>query len=259
LIIIIFDACTEDDNELVSTDGSIEFKFDNIVGLQTSGIIEEPLSENYPFTNILDQPYNLTLIKYIISEIILEGPNGEYFKDSMNVSTDNLSGYYLINESEPTSRNIILQNIPSGTYNQITFTMGVTEEGVTQGTGIFLDGMFWTWNSGYISLKVEGQSPVSNGDSFGDTIEESNPFGFGYHIGGWGSIDNNQIYSLNFDALEINNTQFPGVHVLMDVDKVFDGQNPVDFSITNSVHSPRTGRLIAVNLDDVFSIDHAHQ
>ncbi|MFT5642090.1 MAG: hypothetical protein ACI9A7_002198 [Cyclobacteriaceae bacterium] len=259
LTIIITGACSSDDDLLVSTDGSIELKFDNIVGLQTSGIIEEPLSQNYPFETAQGQAYNLTLVKYIISEMILEGPNGEYYADSLNVSTDFLSGYYLINESEPTSRNIILENIPAGTYNKVTFTIGVNEEGVSQGTGIFLDGMFWTWNSGYIALKVEGQSPESNGDSFGDTIEESNPFGFGYHIGGWGSINNNQEYTLEFDAVEINQTQYPGVHILMDVANVFNGQNPVDFSITNSVHSPRTGNLVAKNLNDLFSIDHAHQ
>ncbi|MEQ8237972.1 MAG: hypothetical protein RIA69_02110, partial [Cyclobacteriaceae bacterium] len=152
--IIIIGACSNND-ELISTHGSIELKFDNIVGSQSSGIIEQPLSQNYPFQTAMGQAYNLTLVKYIISEIVLEGPNGVYYVDSMNVSTDFLSGYYLINESEPDSRNIILQNIPAGTYNKVTFTMGVNEEGVTQGTGIFLDGMFWTWNSGYIALKVE--------------------------------------------------------------------------------------------------------
>lgn len=251
-------ACGDEEAPETPT-GQIEIIFDNVVGTRTGGLLTDPGSEEYPFINEKGQSYNLTLVKYIISEIVLEGSNGEYHADPMDVSVDELKGYYLVDESNKDSQNIILEGIPPGTYNKISFLMGVSEEGVTQGTGIFLDGMFWTWNSGYIAFKIEGQSPDSYGDSFGDTIEETNPYGFGYHIGGWDAINNNQNYTLPFDPLLIDYNYFPGVHIVMNISEMFDGPNEVDFSEINSVHSPAAGVFIAENMDDLFVVDHAHQ
>ncbi len=254
---LLLSACRE--QEEYPDTGSIELRFDNIVGSVSTQILSEQWDETYPYANEFDQSYNLVTVRYIISEVVFEGPNGEYFADELVATTDNPKGYYLIDEVDIASQRIKFEDLPPGTYNTVSFTMGIDQTGVEQGAGIFLDGMFWTWNSGYIALKVEGQSPDSKGESFGDNIDETNPRGFAYHIGGWDIPNNNQRYTLEFEALTVDPRYLPEVHIAMDVKGVFNGQNPVDFSIKNSVHTPRDGFGIAQNLDDLFQIAHVHQ
>lgn len=259
ILIILIASCSGGAEDNQSENGYFKLQFDQSVSGKSTGILSNPLEENYPYTNSLSQPYNLTAIRYIISEVVLEGPNGAYFEDELLVSRDATKGYYLIDESDIPTQSIDLENIPPGTYNKVSFTLGVNEDGVEQGTGIFLSGMFWTWNNGYIALKVEGQSPDSPGEAFGDSIEETNPNGFAYHIGGWNEPNNNQRYTLEFEPLLVEPLYRPKAHLAMSVDQVFDGINPVDFSDKNSVHTPGEGASIAENLGTLFQIAHVHQ
>lgn len=239
--------------------GRFDLKFDQIVGRRSTGILSEPLSTEYPFTNELEQTFNLTTFRYILSEIVFEGPNGEYHADELLVSRDETKGYYLIDETDFDSQRLRIEHIPKGTYNKVSFTLGVEESGVEQGTGIFLSGMFWTWNTGYIALKIEGQSPESPGEAFGDNIEESNPNGFAYHIGGWNNPNNNRRFTLEFEPLLVEPIYLPEAHIVVDAKRIFAGVNPVDFSDKNSVHTPSEGSMIADNLVDLFEIAHVHQ
>ena len=64
-------------------------------------------------------------------------------------------------------------------YNRISFTIGVDSARNVSGaqTGALdpLNGMFWTWNSGYVMAKLEGKSSVSS--LVNNKME--------YHIGGF--------------------------------------------------------------------------
>src|SRR6185312_7848079 len=86
--------------------------------------------------------------------------------------------YHLIDFSDSASTTVPLR-VPEGVYDEIHFLLGVDSIEQTGGaqTGA-LDparGMFWTWNTGYLSLKLEGTSPDSK-----------EPFhAFSYHIGGY--------------------------------------------------------------------------
>src|SRR5690606_20878888 len=83
------------------------------------------------------------------------------------------SGYFLIMEDEPSSQVITLSNVPAGDYDKITFTIGVdslrSTMDISKRTGVLdptqgHDGMYWTWNSGYIFFKMEGTSPAAPAD-----------------------------------------------------------------------------------------------
>ena len=233
--------------------------FDNVVGSISTRILAEEYSTDYPYQNELNQPFNLVTLRYIISEVVFEGPGGAYHADPLVASSSETRGYYHIDESDISSQRIRFDDIQPGTYNKVSFTLGVEQEGVEQGAAIFVEGMFWTWNSGYIALKIEGQSPDSPGEAFGDNIHETNPFGFAYHIGGWDVVNNNKRYTLEFEKLMVSPEFLPEIHIVMDVRNIFSGQNPTNFSIRNSVHTPTEGFAIAQNLNDIFSIDHVHQ
>ncbi|MGL1887662.1 MAG: hypothetical protein OCD76_14190 [Reichenbachiella sp.] len=248
-----------DDSDSSSSQlGTVELKFDNVVGEVAAGIISNQYSEEYPFTNSNGQMYNLTLVKYIVSEIAFEGPDGAHYADVLDITGDEVNGYYLVDDSDLKSQRIEIGGVTPGTYNQVTFKIGIEEEGISQGASIILDGMFWVWNTGYIGMKIEGQSPDSPGDSFGDTIDETNPYGFGYHIGGWKSPNNVRSITVEIDDFLVSSSFKPEVHLVVDVQNFMNGDMPIDFSAKNSVHSPSSGEPYADNLLDMFAFDHVH-
>jgi len=89
----------------------------------------------------------------------------------------NVSGYYLIDLSDSSSLHIRLP-VSAGSCKGLEFQIGIDSLDQLQGaqTGVLdpIRGMFWTWNSGYTNLKMEGASSAS--------AEPAHQFA--YHIGG---------------------------------------------------------------------------
>ncbi len=71
--------------------------------------------------------------------------------------------YYLLDISKPASLSIVLSN-KLANLAAIQFDVGIDSLKSTSGVyGDALDptnGMYWTWQSGYINIKLEGSSPV---------------------------------------------------------------------------------------------------
>jgi hypothetical protein len=73
--------------------------------------------------------------------------------------------YHLIDASDSASLDVTLDTPSRVAPDSITFLLGV--DSLTNVSGAFggdldpVKGMYWTWNSGYINLKLEGTSPVS--------------------------------------------------------------------------------------------------
>lgn len=273
--IIVLAACDKDEDVIPSGEASVEIKFDNIAivdGVQRQlTMVSSGDTTNYDYSNAMDQPFNITLLKYYISKIVLEGPDGAYFEDEMLASATESKGYYLIDESVEASQLIDLENVPYGKYNKITFTIGVDESGVSEGAAAgSLDPatseMFWNWNSGYVAMKMEGHSPVSAGGASGNTVDPSIAKGMAYHVGGWKDIDGsafvNNVRRLSYDFdtdLSVTGEGHPNVHMVFDVISLFGGENLIDFTGNNNVHKPSDGIPFANNYADAFAFDHIHQ
>jgi hypothetical protein len=109
--------------------------------------------------------------------------------------------------------------------------------------------MFWSWNSGYIFLKLEGTSTQS-----------SNPVKF--HIGGFtGANAAQSVISHDFGSsrLRITPTANPQTHVYVQVNKFFDGASPLSLATLNNVHMPgANAKLVANNIATMFVYDHIH-
>ena len=265
-------SCNKDDDKEAA---NIEIEFDNIAlvdGVQRQLSLVTPGSEDYGYTNGMGQEFNINLLRYYISNIKLEGPNGEIFEDEVEVDVSSSKGIYLIDESDVPSRLITLEDVPSGEYDKITFTVGVEEEGVQEGAaGGVLDpatcNMFWNWNSGYIAVKFEGQSPDSNGGTSGsETLDDTSPHGILYHIGGWRDVEgtafvhNNKRLTFQFDTkARVRKGDQPHVHMVFDVLSLFKGENMVDFTGNHNVHKPIDGKNAADNIPAAFAFDHIHQ
>jgi len=275
LTFLTLTACkNDDDNPSPDGPGTIEIEFDNLAivnGIQRQLNLKEIGSTDYNYQNSMGQDFNITFLRYFVSNIVLEGPNGERFEDPQLVDVASSSGYYLIDEATPASQLVKLEDVPAGEYNKITFMVGVSEEGVKEGAaGGALDpatnGMFWNWNAGYVAVKLEGQSSVSAGGAIGNTIEPENEKGLVFHVGGWKDIEgtafinNNQTLTYAFDVnAKIGADEAPHIHMIMDVLQLFTGKNQIDFTGNNNVHKPTDGKAIAENLSAAFAFDHLHQ
>lgn len=274
LLIVLF-ACEKDKSEPTPAGpGTMEIEFDNVAII--NNVVQqlklaEAGSTDYPYTNAMGQPFNITFLRYFISEIVLEGPNGEYYADKMSVSATASEGYYLIDEANFESQIITLKDIPAGEYNKVSFTVGVEENGVVEGAaGGALDPatnkMFWNWNSGYVAVKFEGQSPVSAGGASGNSITSDNAAGVVFHVGGWKEqagtafVNNNKSLSYTFDTkARISADDEPHVHMYFDVLSLFGAKNKIDFTGNVNVHKPVDGTPIAENFEGTIRYDHIHQ
>jgi len=109
--------------------------------------------------------------------------------------------------------------------------------------------MFWTWNTGYVSIKIEGRSPLSNLPQH--LIE--------YHLGGFKGPDNvNQRIDLlfpggNTDTKENKTTM---IRVKTDVNSFFNSVHSLPIKNNPACTSPgRLARQYSENYARIFSID----
>ncbi len=247
-------SCDDDDDEGGQT-GDIEIKFDNVVG-------EDDLELNtsdQPYTNAAGESYKVTMLRYYISNIKLKTSDGKTYTDE--VTPDGSRGYYLIDESEVGSHRVTLEKVPAGDYSEITFTIGVDANQVTEGAQLgALDpakGMFWDWNSGYIFMMFEGESEDSS-DPYKAIL---------YHVGGYKSdaavpgLANNirtKTLSTGHEPAMVRSNKTPKVHVIIDVNKFFDSPNEISFAETPVQYSPADNTKVADNYVNAFVVDHVH-
>jgi hypothetical protein len=131
----------------------------------------EPLQFNKEYINPIGEDYKVTSFKFYVSKISLlqELPTPVARKED---------GFFLVDASKPASQIIEVQ-LNSNPFTRLMFQIGIDSiynvSGAQTGALDPLNGMFWTWNSGYIMAKLEGSSSLSSG--LNNT--------FTYHIGGF--------------------------------------------------------------------------
>ncbi|MGP8215709.1 MAG: MbnP family protein [Bacteroidia bacterium] len=209
--------------------------FENYVGTRLLKL------DSAAYKNELGQVYTVTRFKYYISNICLKKEDGGLFK---------LDESYLINEEEPASKEINLNEIPEGKYLSLSFIIGVDSlhncSGAQAGALDPVNGMFWAWNSGYIFLKMEGKSPVSK--SPGDLLE--------FHIGGYKS-PYNCIRTIKLElgkGLIIEHGKTSSLVIKADLSELFKTPVKIDFSKLSSVTDFHNSTTIADNYAGMFSI-----
>lgn len=252
--LITFASCTKDSTtpDYSSTDkGSITIEFDNVAGS------EDLVLNTGVYTNAVGETYSIAKFNYYISNIILIKEDGSEY----TVPKDD--SYFFIKEEDETTHEAELSDIPAGDYTGVKFTVGIdslkctapVEErtGVLDPAGEGAD-MYWSWNSGYIFLKMEGTSSAS---MMGD---------FMYHIGGFGgysspTINNIKTISLTAPAgskATVRKDITPDMHLFVDAKKVLDGSTNVSIAANSMVMFSDYSVNIANNYANMFKIDHVH-
>jgi hypothetical protein len=119
------------------------------------------------YTSSTGESFQPTRLKYYISNLQLL---------SNKTKPRRITSVHLIDAADP--QNIYLDSY-TVEYDQVSFTIGVDSalncSGAQSGALDPVNGMFWTWNTGYIYFKLEGYSAESTNDL--QKIE--------YHIGGY--------------------------------------------------------------------------
>lgn len=128
------------------------------------------------YINPFGEQYTVNKFRYYISNIIFVG-------NAADTKTIRFDTTILVDETKPASKEITLP-VPEGSYNAITFLLGVDSiknvSGAQSGALDPLQDMFWTWSTGYVMAKLEGNSPASK-------LPRRM---FEYHIGGFAGRNN---------------------------------------------------------------------
>ena len=166
----------------------VEFQMDLMLA-------DSAVSLNHGFS-VNNKHYSLQTLKFFVSEprFFSEGEEIQLLQNSAK----------LVDFSKQESQEWIWLYPTAQNCDSVSFKVGLSEEINTSGVyGGDLDpttGMYWTWNTGYIHLKVEG------------IVQDIESDQFSYHLGGYlapnaaieevgFSLDRNQIH-LEFDLLE---------------------------------------------------------
>jgi len=207
-------------------------RFKNMVGNKEMVLFDEM------YTNSFGEPFFISKFRYYISHIS--------FLDVNNKETSMPGNYYLVNEADSLSK--IIQLPASSAIKSISFFVGVDSArnigGVQTGSLDPMNGMFWTWNSGYVFAKLEGQSDSSHAPAHGLT----------WDVGGFRQRENalrKITLTLDNNYTFTNNT----ITINADVLKWFDAVHPLKIAQSPTCHQPgKLAMQIADNYSAMFSI-----
>lgn len=236
LLSLLFVACQKKVTESASDQGMLNIRF------QTEWA-DAPfvLGEQYELLN--GEFFTPTAWKFYVAHLELKTLNGTWVASSGN-------DYHLMEAS--TALNLVT-TAPPGNYTAVRFLVGVDStrnvSGVQSGALDPLKGMFWTWNSGYIFVKLEGNSAASTQPN--NKVE--------YHIGGFRAPYNAaQTIEIPLTIAGAPTTLTAhttlNLGIVTNVSKLFEGSFPVSIAQHPVCMTP--GELawqISGNLQQVFS------
>ncbi len=217
-------------------------------------LLFKPVVDNMPllldsatYTNAWKETYSVNAFKFYVSGFRLidtaSGPEQPV----------NAGAYFLIDASDSATWMVKLSAPAGRRYNCISFTIGVDSAhnvgGAQTGALDPVNGMFWTWNSGYVMAKLQGQSAVSS--LVNNKME--------YHIGGFRGPTS----VLRQPVLRFPPGQFfqaaPGrtntVTITANANAWFDGPHPITIAANPSCTTPgQMAKDISENYSRMFTI-----
>ena len=161
------------------------------------------------------QNVNISKLKFYISNVRLLQSKKEIFREE--------GVYHLLDWDQKMN---IEFKIPDIEFDEIDFNVGldsiINNSGAIEGVLDPSNGMYWTWQSGYINVKLEGE--YKNKENVGKPFE--------FHLGGYRHpFSTIQLVQLKLNSV-VNKSQ---LNVKLDLLKFFDG---IDFETINHIMSP---------------------
>lgn len=209
---------------LAQNENSINFSFSN--GTKNF---------NFNDTSYLQKDSNnvqINELKFYISKV-------QFLKNGTTVLEEKNS-FHLIDATEKKTCTISIVNNENIVYDELKFNLGI--DSTTNVSGVMggdLDptkGMYWTWQSGYINLKLEGTSKLCK--------TRNNEFTF--HLGGY----QQPFYALQTLSFQLNN--FTQINLKLDVQEIL---KQIDLTKQNHIMSPSAeAMMISKIISNAFKI-----
>lgn len=232
-------SCNPDEEpQIEPTYGSITIETEHVWAMSMDPFV---LNKQY-FHPMTSDSLTYTTFKYYVSNIELKNSNGDWWKAPNSYFLIDLENY----------EDITISNIPSDDYTAIRFLYGVDStrnvSGAQEGALSTANGMFWSWNTGYIMLKAEGTSPNSkDGD-------------FAFHLGGFEgehAVPVQREFDFGETVATVNPEVNPVVHFMANPARLFHSAGSV--SDKSKIHMP--GERAAQMSRDFYTwtrLDHVH-
>lgn len=142
-------ACAEDDSvgEMITISSDVTINMEQYI----DGTVLEMNTSTQPYTNGMNQTYNVTRLQYLISDLTFHHTDG---------SSVTLEGYHLVDLSDSTTLTYSPGKVPNGNYSSISFTFGFDAEDNVNSTDYADLNLDWTWpdmlGGGYHFMRLEG-------------------------------------------------------------------------------------------------------
>ncbi|MEM4326477.1 MAG: hypothetical protein QXU40_04180 [Candidatus Pacearchaeota archaeon] len=217
---------------------------------------------NEPYVTENGDTIQFTMFNYYVS-------NFQFIKEDGSLYTvPKDSCYFLVKGDDSESQELHFHNIPAGKYKGVKFIIGVDSlmsaspiEVREKVRGGVLDpatgaqGMYWSWNTGYIFVKAEGKFKPHP-----DSAQKD----FKYHIGLFGgysspTINNIKTVELMFNQnVEINSNRKPNIHCYVNPLELFKTPTTFDIKAQPVIMASPASKTIADNYADMIKFDHIH-
>lgn len=261
---VLFSSCKKDDDNNQPnpepTFGLLKLRFENmviqnnrneeLVLSSTTGAAAPDVTSWYLNDNV--DTFTVNQLRYFVGNFVFVKEDGTEFL---------VDKYYLIQRTATTNdETFVIDGVPTGKYVSVKFKVGVKpEDNATLSSGgkgelVVGDGMNWTWATGYIFFKQEGQY-FKNGEWLS----------YGFHLGTDKAYAPDYITSTIPNGVTVQNADTSSIHYHVDVNALFGlknhtmhGSTVMDISEKAMIHgydSNYVGNWAA----HMFMVDHGHE
>jgi hypothetical protein len=244
LAVVLFAVSCKKEKEDPITDNTPTVTTGNVT-LEIEHVIQDlPMSLNQSYVLNNGDTMSFTTFKYYVSNIQFVKADGSVWSES--------NSYHLIDLSDEASALLTIKDVPMADYVGMNVMIGVDSlrnvSGAQEGALSTTNGMFWSWNTGYIFIKMEGTSSQAMNDAFT------------YHIGGFSGANN----AIQENALGFNGSYLmarpdavPQVHLMLNVQDLFE--NGIQTDMNSMVHMPGAAAVaVSSAFSNVLSFEHIH-
>lgn len=237
-------SCSDDDAPAAN---SVTLAFNNTFNNTTIILGDATSATATTNTSAAGQLHHFSELKYVVSNIRLIKDDGTEVPYNIN-NLDN--GATVINQANNSSLSYVLNNIPSGTYKQIKFGLGIKSELNTldqtrfpnfyAAAGANDTEMMWEWGTGYRFTKIEGFYDTDNKEMSihtGSTVEGSE----GSYTQG---VDAYRDVTLNLTTNAIVGSSAPKINIKADFNKLLSGaSNTITLSTGTGMNDNATPNI----------------
>jgi hypothetical protein len=248
---VAFQSCKDDgdDNTTTTTTSSTSTTGnptnDSGVTFTAPGTLKINISHNFGNTALAKTPASYVTtandtirveqLTYYISHVVLTTAGG----NKVNLQNNNLIDFTPGQNGE-----IILNNVPAGNYTSVNYILGVDSASNSTGSHVGdLDpsnGMYWSWSTGYVYIRLKGRYSAQNSS-------------FSFDIGG---DDHRMSVSHSFMSYKVSGTTI-NANVKFDISRIFSTPNLYDLKIeTGEIHSSGSPAIAKLkpNMEGAFSL-----